>query len=356
MPVVPEHVFGKAKSVESFPNNEDWVSAGPYVLTEVDRGQRYVMEAVTPYPLAPGGEPTLEKVVFRVYPDVNTEMLALRNGDIDIVANAIPPAQVRSLGEEDVELTEVPSLGWAHLQFNTERGPLGEPAVRQALAHAIDYEAIRNVVLQGQAVSADGSVLTPSLEFWDDDSISEWEFDPAKARQMLEDAGYADGLTLEMIYDQADPNIAGWAQLVRDTFAEAGVELKLAGLERNTYLARASERDFDIYAGSWAVMENPPTYLDLAFSTGGFINYGNVSDPELDKLIDSARTALSREEAKPFVQDAAQIIHDQVYDVVLYVETFNIAHSGEWEGFEKKPSELLSIINPQSLDSLKYVG
>lgn len=361
MPIVPEHVFSKGKTVQGFANDSNWVSAGPYRLTEVDRGQRYVMERVTPYPLAPDDTPTLKQVVFRVYPDVNTEILALRNGDLDMIANPIPPAQVQTLeAGGDVELTQVPSLGWAHMQFNTEREPLDDAAVRNALAHAIDYDAIREVVLQGQAQSADGSVLTPALPFWDDPSIQEWKYDPQLARKKLQQAGFrdADGdgmfddLSLDMVYDQADPNIAGWAQIVRDTFAKAGVQLKLAGLERNTYLARASERNFDIYAGSWAIMENPPAYLDLAFSSGGFINYGNVSDPKLDRLITKARTALSREQAKPFVQQAAQRIHDQVYDVVLYVETFNIAHSGAWEGFEKKPSELLSIVNPQSLDSV----
>ena len=52
---------------------------------------------MTPYPFAPNGTPTLSKIVFRVYPDINTEILALKNGDVDLIANALPPAQVKNL-------------------------------------------------------------------------------------------------------------------------------------------------------------------------------------------------------------------------------------------------------------------
>ncbi|MBW4722481.1 ABC transporter substrate-binding protein [Saccharothrix obliqua] len=354
MAVVPAHVFGKAPSVAKFANDSDWVSAGPYKLTKVERGQRYVLDRVTPYPLAPDNTPNLEQVVFRVFGDVNTEVLALRNGEIDLVANALPPTLAKSVQNDNkLKTVEIPSLGWAHMQYNVQRAPLDKLEVRQALAAAVDYEAIRKSALQGAAVSSDSSVLTPTLKQWHDPSAQEYRHDVAKAKELLAKAGHADGLTLSMIYDQADPNIAKWAQLVRDGAKEAGIEIKLEGLERNTYVAKGSNRDFDIYAGSWAIMDNPPANLGLAFKCGGFINYANVCDPELDKLISQAQEQTDPQAAKDPIQRAARIISEQVYDNVLYVEKFTFAHGAKWTGFEQRPSELLSIVNPESLAKAK---
>ncbi|TDD50010.1 ABC transporter substrate-binding protein [Nonomuraea terrae] len=353
LPVVPKHVFEKAPSVQKFANDSDWVSAGPFKLTKVERGQRYVMERVDGF--GPG-TPAVKEVVFRVFPDVNTEVLALRNGEIDVIGNVLPPATAAELkNDPSVKQEQIPSLGWAHLQYNVKRKPLDDVRVRQALAHAVDYEAIRNIALKGYAKSSNSSVLTPSLPEWADPASKEYTFDPALSKQLLAQAGVSD-LSLSMIYDQADPNIARWAPMVRDSAKQAGITIKLQGLERNTYVDKSLKHDFDIYAGSWAIMDNPPANLGLAFKTGGYINYGQVSDPKLDALIDQAQKALSVEEAKPPIQEAARLIRDQVYDNVLYVETFNVAHNTKWTGFKPMPSELLSIVNPLSLAAAKPAG
>lgn len=353
LPIVPKHVFEKAPSVQKFANDKDWVSAGPYKLTKVERGQRYIMDRVDDF--GPG-RPIVKQVVFRVFPDVNTEVLALRNGEIDMIGNVLPPATAAELkNDAKVTLQEIPSLGWAHLQYNTKRKPLDDVRVRQALAHAVDYEAIRNIALKGFAKSSNSSVLTPTLPDYADPSSKEYAFDPEQSKKLLAEAGQTN-LKLGMIYDQADPNIARWAPMVRDAAKKAGITIELQGLERNTYLDKTTKRDFDIYAGSWAVMDNPPANLGLAFKSGGFINYAQVEDPKLDDLIDKAQRALTVEEARTPIQEAARIIHDQVYDNVLYVETFNIAYSAKWTGFKPMPSELLSILNPLSLASAKPAG
>ncbi|WP_199700624.1 ABC transporter substrate-binding protein [Jiangella rhizosphaerae] len=353
MPIVPEHVFGQAPTVADFANDSDWVSAGPFVLTQVERGQRYVLEAVENYPLAEDGRAVLDRVVFRVYPDVNTEVLALRSGEIDLIGNALPPSVARDVeGDEELQTFSVPSLGWAHMQYNMRRPPLDRVEVRQALAHAVDYEAIREVVLGGNAVSANSSVLTPTFAQWVDETAEEYEYDPELSRDLLAQAG-VENLELEMIYDAGDPNISSWAELVRDQAAEAGITITLAGLERNTYLARTNERDFDIYAGSWAIIDEPQSNFSLLFAPDGFINYAGVNDPEINRLLAEASSALTVEDARGPLHELARIVTEQVYDNVMYVEQFTFAASNEWTGFQPKPSELLSVVNPQSLASVR---
>jgi peptide/nickel transport system substrate-binding protein len=358
--VVPQHVFEPAGSVAEFANDGSggWVSAGPYLLTNVQAGQSYTMERVENYPLVEGGTPIAAKVVYRVYPDVNTEILALQSGEVDVIANSLPPAQVQQLQNTDgIEVAEVTGLGYAHMTYNMQNPDLAKVEVRQALAHAADYEAIRSVVLQGQAVSTGSSPLMPVLSKYYDDSITEYAFDPDQSRQLMEDAGYtadADGMypvSFRLIYSLQDPVTSQWAQLVKDGAAQAGIRIELQGSERNTYLSQTNDGDYDIYAGNFAIMDDPVTNFSLSYLPGGAINYTYNDDAELNALIAEASQTFDEAEKISLMQEAAKIVHEQVYDNVMYTQNLYVAYSSEWDGFISKPSELLSIVNPVSVAS-----
>ena len=362
MPIVPEQVFGK-QNVAKFPNNSRWVSAGPYRLTSVAKGQSYTFERVTPYPFAPNQTPTMQRVVFRVYPDINTEILALKNGDVDLVASALPPAQVENLrNTSGITVTEVPGLGYEHLAYNLQRKPLDNLAVRQALSHAVDYEAIRRVVLRGQGVSTNSTPIPPVLTDFFDSSSKEYTFDPGMARRLLQQAGYKANsagkfpLAFTMIYSLQDAVTAQLATIVRDNAAQAGITIKLKGMDRNTYLAAADAGDYDIYAGNFAIMDDPATNMTLTYLPGGAINYSRVNDPQLSRIITSAQATTDPARQRELVTQASNLVRDKVYDNVMYSQNLFFAHRSSLDGFVVQPSELLSIVNPQSLAGVRAGG
>lgn len=357
--IVPKHVFGKAKSVASFANDGSeggWVSAGPYQLKSVQVGQSYTLDRVDDYPLVEGGKPGPKQVVYRVYPDVNTEILALQSGEVDVIANALPPAQVEKLrGTAGIKIAESKGLGYAHLTYNMTKPDLAKVEVRQALAHAVDYNAIRTVVLQGQAVSTGNSPLMPVLADYYDPSITEYAFDTAKARQLMEQAGYQpgpDGMfepSFRLIYSLQDSVTSQWVTMIKDSAAKAGIKIELQGMERNTYLAKTDKGDFDIYAGNFAIMDDPVTNMTLTYLPGGVINYSYVDDPALSKLINDAAVTQDKQQKIALMRQAAKIVRDQMYDNIMYTQNLYFAYSDEWDGFQAKPSELLSIVNPESV-------
>ena len=354
MTVVPEHVFSKHAKVDDFANNADWVSAGPYKLSSVAKGQSYTLDRVEPYPMAPGGKPTLSKVVFKVYPDVNTEILALKKGDVDVIANALPPAQVKDLkGTKGISVAEVPGLGFTHMTYNMKRKPMDNVLVRKALAHAVDYEAIRAVAVQGQAVTANNSPITDSLKEFANPSLKEYAFDPEKSKALLAQAGVKN-LKLTMIYSLQDPVISAWSSMVKDSAAKAGITIDLKGMDRNTYLAKTAEGDYDIYAGSFAIMDEPVSNMSLQYLPDGAINYSQVNDAQLTKLIQQAQATVDPEQQKTLVQQAAAHVHENMIDNIMYVQNLNVAHSSDWDGFVVKPSELLSIVDPASLANARH--
>jgi len=359
--VVPQHVFEKADSVANFPNDGSdggWVSAGPYVLTDVQVGQSYSMDRVDDYPLIEGGTPSSAKVVYRVFPDINTEILALQSGEVDVIANALPPAQVKTLqNTPGIEVEESVGLGYAHMTYNMTKPDLAKVEVRQALAHAVDYDAIRKVVLQDQAVSTGSSPLMPVLADYYDKSIKEYKFDTDLSRELMEKAGYtADGsgmfpVSFRLIYSLQDSVTSQWATLVKDSAAKAGITIELQGTERNTYLAQTNAGDFDIYAGNFAIMDDPVTNMTLAYLPDGAINYSYVDDSELNELITTASATTDKDEKIKLMQEAAAIVNENVYDNIMYTQNLYFAHSDKWTGFVSKPSELLSIVNPISVAS-----
>ena len=349
MNVVPEHVFGKQPKMDDFANNSDLVSAGPYRLSTVAKGQSYTLDRVESYPLAAGGKPSLAKVVFKVYPDVNTEILALKKGDVDVIGNALPPAQVKDLkSTSGLAVADVPGLGFTHMTYNMARKPMDDARVRQALAYSVDYEAIRAVAVQGQAVTANSSPITDSLKDFVDPSLKEYPHDTAKAKALLADAGQS-GLKLSMIYSLQDPVVSAWATMVKDSAAEAGITIDLKGLDRNTYLAKTAAGDFDIYAGSFAIMDEPVSNMALQYLPGGAINYSQVNDPQLTDLITRAQSTVDPAAQKTLVRQAATYVHKNMIDNIMYVQNLSVAYRDGWTGFITKPSELLSILDPVSL-------
>ncbi len=238
------------------------------------------------------------------------------------------------------------------MTYNMKRQPMDNVLVRRALAHAVDYEAIRAVAVQGQAVTANSSPITDSLKEFANPDLEEYAYDPEKSKKLLAQAGVTD-LKLGMIYSLQDPVIAAWASMVKDSAAKAGITIELQGMDRNTYLAKTVEGDYDIYAGSFAIMDEPVSNMSLQYLPDGAINYSQVDDPQLTELIQKAQATVDPDEQKELVQEAAGYVHENMIDNIMYVQNLNVAHSSDWEGFEVKPSELLSIIDPSSLANVR---
>lgn len=358
--IVPEHVFSKAPDFATFPNNKDWVSAGPYKLVSAIKGQSYTLDRVTPYPLVSDGKPGPKQVVFKVYPDVNSEILALKQGAVDLIADTLPPTQVKVLQHTSgISVDEIPGFGYDHLVYNMAKKPLDQLAVRKALSETVDYSTILKTVLLGQATPTNGNPIMPALsDFYQ--PLAPYKYDPSAAKKALLAAGFKENssgmfpqLTFNLIYSLQDPVESQWVGIVQKGAAAAGITIKLQGLQRNTWLADANNGDFQIYAGNFAIMDNPTTNMELTYLPGGVINYSHVNDPKLSALITESGVTTNAAKQKSLVQQAARIVHDNVYDNVMYTQNLYVAHRDNWSGFVVEPSELLSIVNPVSIASAK---
>ncbi len=360
MRVVPEHIFSKVDDVATFANDADWVGAGAYVLDSVERGQRYTLKANENYPYAPDGGAAVGTVEYVIYPDVNTMLLALRNGDIDLMGTPVPAsAQATLASDPNISVETVGSLGFAHLTYNVQRPGLSEQVVRQALSMVVDTESIRATILQGQGQAMVGPI-SPIFEEFDNPDLEAYPFDPAGARALLEQAGYADadgdgildGLSFEMVCDQSNANLTRVAEVVREDAREAGIDIRLACIERNTFLSRTAGGEYDIDLSQWGVFDNPMDQLRSTYlsSNPGGINYNLVQDPQLDALINDAAATIDRAEFVTKIQAIDEYVNEQALLTPLYVEDFTFAYRGDrFTGFDPSPSDLLGMVTGYSL-------
>jgi peptide/nickel transport system substrate-binding protein len=366
MRVVPEHIFSQVEDLPNFANDGDWVGAGAYVLDSMTRGQRYVMKANENYPYAPEGGAAVGTVEYVVYPDVNTMILALRNGDIDLMGTPVPASAAASLeSDSNIAMEEVGSLGFAHLTYNVQDPLLAEQTVRQALSMVVDSESIIATILQGDGQTMAGPI-GPIFPSYDNPDVEPYPFDPAGARELLESAGYADadgdgvldGLSFEILCDQSNANLTRVAEVVREDAAEAGIQLTVACIERNTFLARTKNGEYQIDLSQWGVFDNPMDQLRSTYlsSNPGGINYNLVQDPELDALINDAAVTIDQDQFVAKVQGIDAYVHDQALLTPLYVETFRFAYRGDrFEGFDPSPSDLLGMVTGFSLAQVRPV-
>lgn len=368
MRVVPEHIFGEAGDLSTFANDQadGWIGAGAYVLDSMTRGQRYVLKANENYPYAPEGGAAVGTVEYVVYPDVNTMILALRNGDIDLMGTPVPASAAASLeSESDITMEEVGSLGFAHLTYNMQNPTLAELPVRQALSMVVDTESIIATILQGDGQQMVGPI-SPIFGEFDNPDLEAYPFDPAGARALLEEAGYTDGdgdgmldgLSFEVLCDQSNANLTRVAEVVREDAADAGIELTVACIERNTFLSRTKDGQYEIDLSQWGVFDNPMDQLRSTYlsSNPGGINYNLVQDPELDALINDAAGTVDQDAFVQKVRGIDAYVHDQALLTPLYVETFRFAYrSDRFEGFDPSPSDLLGMVTGFSLAQVRPV-
>ncbi len=224
--------------------------SGPYVLGSWKPNESITLVANPNYY---GGEPAMKKVVVRHIQESSTQRLLLERGDIDIARNLNP--------EDIAGISKNPSLAVdselrgriMYIAFNQKNKILANPKVRLALKYLIDYKGMQDSFLKGQYVIHQAFLPVTFLGAIDDKPYS---LNVEKARKLLAEAGYPDGFEVGMIVRDAQERLE-MAQSIQNTFAKAGIKVKLTVGTGKQILGIYRARKHDIYLGAWG-----PDYPD----------------------------------------------------------------------------------------------
>ena len=162
--------------------------SGPFILDEYVSGEKVALKA---NPLYWEKKPALDGLVFKIVPDAMVRALEFKQGAIDFMQNDLEPDMLPWLkSQTNAEVTAHQGTTFQYIGINLTHPILRQLKVRQALAHAIDRARIIRHLLKDAAIAANG-LISPLNEAYDN-SVMEWPYDPAKAKQLLDDAGFTD--------------------------------------------------------------------------------------------------------------------------------------------------------------------
>ena len=327
--------------------SENPVGSGPYRFVSWARGVEVVLERNADYWRV---TPQVERLIYRPIIEDQARLSALEAGEIDLSVN-LPPDDLPRL-RRDARFTFAEQAGmhtW-YIVFNVTKEPFGDARVRQAVAHAIDRQAIVDAVLGGTGVLAK-NFLPPVVWGYTED-VPEYPYDPERARELLTEAGYPDGFAVEFWVPASGSGMqqpVAMGTVIQDYLSRVGVQVTIQQFEWGTYLDRVivpvEEADAvpAMFQLSW-IGDNgdPDNFLYILLSGDQFppfgFNLGYYSNPEVDELLRQARTTVDHAERVTLYEEAQRLIMTDMPVVPVDHETQIVVLRSGIEGFVPHPT------------------
>lgn len=337
IPIIPEGTIGQQK--------DQPVGSGPFKFTSFDASQNIVELSSNPDYWE--GAPKIQKLRVKTVTDANSLQAELQTGGVDVAPNPsnLPPDSVRSLGSSPtLKVEQSDGSNIQYLVFNTQSPQLNNVKLRQAIGYAVDRQKIVNELLFNQAKVANSILPEQS---WAYVPGTQYTYDPAKAKQLLQEAGYKNE-PIVFKYSSGNAYVNQYAQVIQSSLADVGINIQIETLEVNTIRTQLAQGQFQMYTGIWIGGNQDPIFLRDLFTTGHIpggsvacCNRSRYSNPELDKILEDAVNATDRETAKSLYGKAQEIVSSELplfplwYPANLVVANKRIGNikvsgSGDW--------------------------
>ena len=343
LPKLTYHTFAvlDSKNVEAGGPNW-WLhpnGTGPYKLVDMSRDE-IVLEANPTYVFGP---PAIEQVHFTLRG--GSPMTMYEQGELDAVI--VPSSNIEQVLDPtnplSKDLVVVPSLDVWYLAFDTQQPPFDDEKVRQAFAYATNKEGIAKVLLQKTVIPAKG-ILPPGMPGYDAD-LPGLNYDPELAKETLLQSGYADAADLPPIVfgvsgiGETDPLAAALTEMYVGTL---GVDIEINQVPWDAFQQDLYDHTFQMFMLGWvADYPDPEDFLDMLFYSDSEQNHSRYNNPEVDRLLEEARSEPDHEARMKLYQQAEDIIvteapwipiyHGTTYLLVKpYVEGLTVTPQGEY--------------------------
>ncbi|TWT07841.1 ABC transporter substrate-binding protein [Planococcus sp. CPCC 101016] len=317
------------------------VGTGPFIFKEWQRNERIVLEKNEDYWL--DGYPKLEQVIFRTIPDNSSRLNALLSGEVDLIAGLESENHAQIEENPELILFSRPPLNLGYLGMTLTHEPFDDPLVRQALSHAVNKEAMIDAFF-GEGTIAAKNPIPPAVEGYND-NIEPYPYDPEKAKALLAEAGLPDGFKMELYAMPVSrpymPDGAKVAEYLQSNFADIGIEAEIVTFEWATYIEKALNGEADAFLLGWTGMNGDADNFLYTLWHGdniGSTNSTQYDNPELDALLDQARTTTDQEERNELYEQAQVIMHENPPVIPLVHTSPSLAGKENIIGFDPHPT------------------
>lgn len=316
------HIFPEAATKEA---GENWgittlIGTGPYKLQENNQDTGVTLVKNEEYH---GGVPNLDEIQIKYIDDPNTQLLEYEKGNIDVVALDATLYKNYSENEEfKDEIKDYKPLSTTFLNTNNADEILGNQKVREALSYAINRDEIANYLLNGTVTPAK-AFLNPAIPGFNEDA-KDYEYSVEKAKALLAEAGYANGVQITATVSSADGNASKVFTAIQAQAKEAGFDIKIESMDAATFNQKKKDGELQLYLTGWAGLypdgdHHMYAYLFSENTKTKSLNYNN---PEFDELMSKARVSTDEAERAELYKKADEIATRQDFAVIpLYNQT-----------------------------------
>lgn len=319
------------------------IGTGPYRFVSYSADDRVVLDAFEDYF---EGAPANSGLVMKMVPDDTMRGLELRKGSVDLIVNDLAPDIIQTLLKEDrIRIETEPGVDYAYLGFNMREPLLQDPRVRLAIGYAIDRQAIVKYLRRDLATVATGVVPPLSWAYAKDQQA--FTHDPARARELLDQAGYTDPdgdgplprLRLTLKTSTSETYRVQAAVIQRD-LADVGIALELRSMEFATLFSDIIRGNVQLYTLQWVGVTDPDMLRRVFHSEQvppvGF-NRGYYISPDVDALLDRATRSTDDDERKELYTEVQRIVARDAPYVGLWYKTNVVIYQPELRGVTLSP-------------------
>lgn len=345
--------------MENHPVSWNPVGTGPYIFKEYVRGQYALLERNPNWFRSEeeGGAPFIQTIRMKVIPDDQTALAALENGEIDL--DTPPPSEVkRLLTEYEGKLIPVQYQrnGWGYIVINTTKPPLDDVRVRQALTHALDREAIIQGALDGEAVVPPGPIPPVSWAYKED--LKTLGYDPARAEQLLQEAGFTKGpdgiyqkdgqpLKLTLYATSGSSLIEALTTMARQMWQAVGIDVDVQLMDFNAMNENHLQPGkFDMAFQAFNLGLDPDSLYHIFHGSLGKPNAAGLvtsfnrmryDNPEVNRLLEEGRREFDPEKRKEIYGEAQQLIVNDAPVILMYSNIYTDFHTPRVKGVVNFP-------------------
>lgn len=288
------------------------MGTGPFKFVEWDKGSQIVMERYDGYYGSPA---KFKQLIFKVMPETASRIAALRAGEVDIITNV--PADLTSEIQADssVHLATCRGTRSFFLELNVTKPPFNNVRVRQAMNYALNVDLLIKTVLGGFAQRIP-TLLSPDA-FGYNSQLKPYPYDPAKAKELLKEAGYPNGFKVTLDCEGYAQDVSeAYAQMLRSVGIDAAVQVWDWGVLKPQLVAHNRQ----IYVGDWGNASlDPAGILIPKLGTGARGNYSGYSNPAIDTLFELTNTTADTQARALAFQAVQDIIYTDAPMVFGYV-------------------------------------
>jgi ABC-type transport system substrate-binding protein len=332
--------------------NRHPIGSGPFRLVSQEQDKEVVLERNDAYS---GTRPAIARVRFAVVPDATTRILELRKGSADVALNAFTADAVETIRRQgELRVQQSPGTIYAYLAMNLRDPILKDARVRQALASAINRDALVKYLWRDEVKLAD-SILPP--QHWAHTDAGNHRFDPAKARAILDEAGYRpgkDGVRFHIVMKTStEESTRLMSAVLQQQLRDVGIALDIRTFEFATFLSDVMKGEFQLFSLRWVGGNEDPDIFGFVFDSAKTppkgSNRGFYRNPQVDELIARGLKETDQSKRKQIYIELQKIVAQDLPYINLWFYDNVLVHSKRLNDVELSPSGNYNFLKTATL-------